>query len=117
METLLNIVVIVFALLQIILFFKMWSMTNDIKEIKNKYLQESKENDLITSEQIDDKGFNKGTLVIIKVTEKQFRIVNIESKDGVMYYSGNDYVKHPEGDIALFDEYWKKKKNKSESQR
>lgn len=30
-----SIVIIVFGILQIILFFKVWGMTNDIKEIKN----------------------------------------------------------------------------------
>lgn len=41
MEGLLNlvsIIIIVFGILQIILFFKLWGMTNDIKDIKNKYL-------------------------------------------------------------------------------
>lgn len=32
---LVSIVIIVFGILQIILFFKIWGMTNDIKEIKN----------------------------------------------------------------------------------
>lgn len=35
-----GIVIIAFGILQIILFFKIWGMTNDIKEIKNKYLSE-----------------------------------------------------------------------------
>lgn len=30
-----SIVIIVFGILQIILFFKIWGMTNNIKEIKN----------------------------------------------------------------------------------
>ena len=32
-----NIIIITFGILQIILFFKIWGMTNDIKQIKNKY--------------------------------------------------------------------------------
>lgn len=43
MDILLAIVGIVFAVLQIILFFKLWGMTNDIREIKNKYLSLNKE--------------------------------------------------------------------------
>lgn len=39
----LTIVLLVFGVLQIILFFKMWGMTNDIKEIRNKYLKEEDE--------------------------------------------------------------------------
>ncbi|MDY5237342.1 hypothetical protein [Bacteroides helcogenes] len=36
----LTIVLLVFGVLQIILFFKVWGMTNDIKEIRNKYLKD-----------------------------------------------------------------------------
>lgn len=36
----LSIVLLIFGVLQIMLFFKMWGMTNDIKKIKNKYLKE-----------------------------------------------------------------------------
>ncbi len=46
METFLGIIFIVFGILQIILFFKLWGMTNDIREIKNRYLhQASRESD------------------------------------------------------------------------
>ncbi len=34
-----GIIMIIFGILQIILFFKLWGMTNDIKAIKNKYLE------------------------------------------------------------------------------
>ena len=51
METTLNIVsiiIIVFGILQIILFFKLWGMTNDVNRIKNmldlKIRQESQKN-------------------------------------------------------------------------
>lgn len=33
-----GIVIIVFGILQIILFFKLWIMTNDIREIRNQYI-------------------------------------------------------------------------------
>lgn len=36
----LSIILLIFGVLQIILFFKMWGMTNDIKKIKNKYIKE-----------------------------------------------------------------------------
>lgn len=38
MMTFTGIIIIVFGVLQIILFFKLWIMTNDIRKIKNKYL-------------------------------------------------------------------------------
>ncbi len=37
MESIVWIIIIVFGILQIILFFKIWGMTNDIEKIKNKY--------------------------------------------------------------------------------
>lgn len=39
----LTIILLVFGVLQIILFFKIWGMTNDIKEIRNKYLKDEDE--------------------------------------------------------------------------
>ena len=35
----LTIILLIFGVLQIILFYKVWGMTNDIKEIRNKYLK------------------------------------------------------------------------------
>ena len=37
------VVMLIFGILQIILFFKVWGMTNDIKEIRNKYLKDEDE--------------------------------------------------------------------------
>lgn len=34
------IIIIVFGILQIILFFKIWGMTDDIREMKNKYMND-----------------------------------------------------------------------------
>lgn len=39
----LTIVLLIFGVLQIILFFKIWGMTNDIREIRNKYLKNEDE--------------------------------------------------------------------------
>ena len=39
----LTIILLVFGVLQIILFFKVWGMTNDIKEIRSKYLKDEDE--------------------------------------------------------------------------
>lgn len=36
MEILLSIILLIFAILQIVLFFKLWRMTNDINDIKKK---------------------------------------------------------------------------------
>lgn len=47
METVLLVVVLVFAILQIILFFKVWGMTNDVDKIRKKYLVEADYYDLV----------------------------------------------------------------------
>lgn len=39
----LTIILLIFGVLQIILFFKVWGMTNDIKEMRNKYLKDEDE--------------------------------------------------------------------------
>ena len=38
MFTFVGIIIIVFGILQIILFFKLWGMTNDIKKMKNEFV-------------------------------------------------------------------------------
>ena len=38
---LVSIIIIVFGILQIILFFKLWGMTNDIREMKDKYMKDN----------------------------------------------------------------------------
>ena len=39
----LSIVLLVFGVLQIILFFKLWRMTNDVRSLKNQYAANNKE--------------------------------------------------------------------------
>ena len=39
----LTIILLIFGVLQIILFFKVWGMTNDIKDIRNKNLKDEDE--------------------------------------------------------------------------
>ena len=39
---LVSIILIVFGVLQIILFFKLWGMTNDIRKLKDHFVPESK---------------------------------------------------------------------------
>jgi F0F1-type ATP synthase membrane subunit b/b' len=44
MIEILTIILLIFGVLQIILFFKIWGMTDDIKDIRNKYIN-SQQND------------------------------------------------------------------------
>ena len=39
---LVSIILIVFGVLQIILFFKLWGMTNDVRQLKEHFVPESK---------------------------------------------------------------------------
>lgn len=39
----LTIIFLGFGVLQIIIFFKVWGMTNNVKEIRNKYLKDEDE--------------------------------------------------------------------------
>lgn len=79
-----GLIMIVFGILQIILFFKLWGMTNDIKAIKNKYL-ESTTNNSILSEATRENGeskFEVGALVVNINSGKQMRIKEINSTTG-----------------------------------
>lgn len=114
METLLAIIFIVFGVLQIILFFKIWGMTNDVRNIKEMYESEREAHyrninkinpnteiqegsDLLTSK------FSVDDLVIHIKTGKQMRIKNINvdnvhtNNDTYSCYSGGG-VYH-EGDF------------------
>lgn len=70
-----GIIVIVFGFLQIILFFKLWGMTNDIKEIKNKYLESFSKNieNKLTTKNNSEVKIEEGALVVDVKTGKQMR--------------------------------------------
>lgn len=113
METLLAIIFIIFGVLQIILFFKIWGMTNDVRSIKNMHQKSRDEEKKSSTEQkqdirIGDK-FKEGDLVVILRNEKQFRITEIIREKGVVYYSsGSINEKYTQNDLEHFDIYWKK---------
>lgn len=69
METFIAIIFIVFGLLQIILFFKIWEMTNDIRDIRNKYITGKASGEVLNETPV----FKKGDKVInIKTCEELF---------------------------------------------
>lgn len=115
-----SVVMIVFGILQIILFFKLWGMTNDIGEIKRmidlKIKQEyqerrlsSKQNDKLDSDvRIED-------LVVELKNERQLKVVSItdEDKFECMTPGGISPVGlFSRDEIELFDKYWNRKKSK-----
>lgn len=99
METLLAIILIVFGILQIILFFKIWGMTNDIREMKNKYINSPVSISTSDKEYHNTDKFKIGDLVVSLKTGKQMRIKGITPSGKYSCYSGGGV--HYDGD---FDE-------------
>lgn len=117
MDILLSIIFIIFGLLQIILFFKVWGMTDDIRAIKNKYLdQQIKElvnyvNPVMQSQYLDkeiaDKyKFTVDDLVVEIKTGKQMRIKKIDTNQNTYSCYTNGGTVHAgdfsESEIRLF---------------
>lgn len=109
-----DIVFVIFAILQIILFFKIWGMTNDIREIKNKYLHpEDLDNNIIEESQLNYEGsipddkclFKENDLVILISNGKQMRIKRI-TDDGLYSCYTNGGTLHAgnfhESELRLF---------------
>lgn len=73
MELLYAIIAIVFGVLNIILFFKIWGMTNDIRDIRYKFIFDEKhklENKLLKN----DTNYTIGDIVVDKKTGKEMKI-------------------------------------------
>lgn len=86
MGTLFGLIAVLFAVLQIILFFKIWGMTNDIREIKEKYLSSNESRKSASPTQPAE--FNIGELVVHKKTNKQMRIKEITEDGKYSCYTG-----------------------------
>lgn len=118
METTLNIVsiiIIVFGILQIILFFKIWGMTNNISEIKimvKDYIKKS------NSKPICDKNKSRSDikiddLVVELKNERQLKVANItdDGKFECIIPGGISPIGiFNRDEIELFDRYWNKSK-------
>lgn len=102
MELLIAIILIVFGILQIILFFKIWGMTNDIKSIKIRYVDMQPLPSRKGKENVAGEGFAFAidALVVHIATGKQMRVKQINEETGTYScYTGGGMVH--EGD---FDE-------------
>lgn len=85
MELITSIILLVFAVLQIILFFKIWGMTNDVRTIKDSLLTRE-----ISTHQTIPKNsslLNVGDLVVNK-EGKQMRIKEIQDGKYACYTNG-----------------------------
>lgn len=122
-----SILVILGAILSIILFFKIWRMTDDIKDIKIMLRRYIKTVDPITDKEEkpsveiapllpkDDDSpksackFSVNQLVIIKSNQDQFRVTSIKQENGkIQYYSEKFDTYYPEDELEDFDAYWAK---------
>ncbi len=88
METLFGLLALIFVVLQIILFFKIWGMANDVKAIKDKYLSSGQNKIGSAPTYLNSTGFNIGDLVINATTGKQMRIKEITEDGKYSCYTG-----------------------------
>ena len=86
METFIILIILIFGILQLILFFKIWGMTNDIREIKEKYLSSTDPKKSVSPAQPTE--FNVGELVVHIKTNKQMRIKEITEDGKYSCYTG-----------------------------
>lgn len=103
----LSIVLIVFGVLQIILFFKMWGMTNDVDQIKNKLeLQPEVEDEIIMEAQI--KALNGEKEEAFKLYQKAFHknIIELLNKT-IKEYGDEDNMNYIPRDQYYSSEYTK----------
>lgn len=80
--TFISIIFVVFGILQIILFFKIWGMTNDIKDIRNKYVSTDTLTPLYTIGSIVKHAKNDQCLIIKKFDTESNKYV-CYSEDGL----------------------------------
>lgn len=103
MFSIVGITIIVFGILQIILFFKIWGMTDDIRAIKNKYINNVEDSAIPTSS--NRLQYEVGDLVVSVKDDKQMRIKEIKgekyscfSNNGITFEG--DFL---ESEIRLFN--------------
>ena len=101
MELITSIILLVFAVLQIILFFKIWGMTNDVRAIKDSLL--TKESSIHKTLPKNSSLLNIGDLVVSK-EGKQMRIKEIQDGKYACYTNGGMHFEgfYEESDIKLF---------------
>jgi hypothetical protein len=92
----LGIIFIVFGILQIILFFKLWGMTNDIRDIKDKYMRDVVAQNPTTNpveNPVEGKDQIENNMLVVELkTGKQMR-VGEQLEDGkYKCYTGGVYV-------------------------
>ena len=68
---------IVWSVLSIVLFFKVWEMTNDVREIKNKILYDVTPQKEVLTPVIDNREIKEGDTVIEKATGNEIFVKSV----------------------------------------
>lgn len=108
MTEILSIILLIFGVLQIILFFKLWGMTNDVRSMRAMV------KDILSTDVKEDREPNhgiiqEGSLVVRLKDEVQMRVVR---KDGYTYVcrplGGGDSASYGRDEIELYSVFYKK---------
>lgn len=125
MFTFVGIIIIVFGVLQIILFFKVWGMTNNVSEMKNMmelFIKKEDKNKDITYQEKDKKASQNikfesdikiDDLVVELKNERQLKVCEItpDRKYKCRVAGGSTVVGvFSRDEIELFNKYWSKSK-------
>lgn len=104
MTVLVGLIALIIGIFQIVLFFKVWEMTNDIRAIKEKYLYSDHKEPIATKRNANE--FKVDDLVIEIETGKQMRIKFITVAGKYSCYTDGGTVNAGEFDasqIKLYD--------------
>lgn len=98
---------IISAILNAMLFWKIWEMTSDVTQIKNLLYELSKPK----AEAPDSSHpFSVGQVVVLLATEDQMKVKEIEGDKYVCYTGMKLHGKYSANEIEDFKTYWDKKK-------
>lgn len=95
---------IIWSILQIILFFKVWGMTNDVQQIREVMLyirEHNKSQNQIEEIGDNDDTFSLGALVVDK-TERQWRVVEIKGNIVVCRSSVKGIAEFNKDELKIF---------------
>ena len=94
MEVLIILLYLIFGILSLILFFKVWGMTNDVdkilsllqNEVKKKEFQDNKSDESLTeNDTVFDATINVGDIIRLKINGTRYKVDNIDN--GTYYCS------------------------------
>ena len=99
-----NVILLIWCILQIVLFFKVWRMTNDVQIIRDaikSICEHNKPQNKIKEIGDNDNPFSVGALVIDD-TERQWRVVEIKGNIVVCRNSVQGIVEFNQNELKLF---------------